>query len=514
VGKTGSVHLSRYLPGVLVATAVVVGSPVLLVLWLRSSGTVTSTVACVAIGIAMSLCVTASGSWLWQRQHQTRELLFGELMVWGFVRRWRAERQINSARELLSRAHPGDVSPMQLRDLTRLTAALEAADPYSFGHSRRVARNSWMIARRMGLAEDEAALIRVAAAVHDVGKVRTPIEILRKPDRLSDAEFEVMKRHPVDGETMVDSLGDARLSEMVRQHHERLDGSGYPDGRHGQDIALGARIIAVADTFDAITSSRPYRSARSHRQALAVLHQEADTKVDPQVVHAFEQHYVGRRTTMVWTALTNLSLRILPAPGRNLLPALSGAKMATMAAVVVGATATAAAVSPSHSRSGAEVPRQALHLVATTRGAARQASLTIARISRSGSTARASAHRRTVPSVRRPKPAVSIPVLASTTARAPASVIAPSAQPVLVSLPAPPRASVPVTRPVPPAARPPSVPAPTSSPNPPPPSPAPPNPTPQASGNNLLGALLEFAVKTVHGIVCNTPLPCLVGAPQ
>jgi hypothetical protein len=138
--------------------------------------------------------------------------------------------------------------------------------------------------------------------VHDVGKIKTPREVLTKPGRLDDSEFETVKHHPVDGAAMVRNLGDAEITAMVRHHHERLDGTGYPDRLAGEEIPLGARIIAVADTFDAMTSSRPYRAACRHKKALDVLAKEAGAQLDPAPVAAFMRYYSGKRS-VGWTSL-------------------------------------------------------------------------------------------------------------------------------------------------------------------------------------------------------------------
>ena len=186
--------------------------------------------------------------------------------------------------------------------LRKLSSLLEARDPYTHGHSRRVARHSERIAREMGLPRDALARIRAAALVHDLGKINTPRSILTKPGRLTDAEFDLVKLHPGDGAAMVTELGDPELAAIIRHHHERLDGTGYPDGLGGYDIPGGARIIAVADTFDAITSTRPYRKARSHKQAIDVLQAEAGTQLDPDAVAAFVSYYAGRKT-VGWVAM-------------------------------------------------------------------------------------------------------------------------------------------------------------------------------------------------------------------
>lgn len=188
--------------------------------------------------------------------------------------------------------------------LKRLAGALESRDPYTHGHSRRVARHAAATAKRMGLPREQVARIRTAASVHDIGKLETPTEIVRKPGRLSEEEFAVVKRHAAAGAELVGGLGDEELTRIVRHHHERIDGNGYPDGLAGDRIPIGARIVAVADTFDAVTSTRPYRAARRHREALELLSAEAGAQLDPDAVRAFRAYYSGLRPT----ALSALAL--------------------------------------------------------------------------------------------------------------------------------------------------------------------------------------------------------------
>jgi hypothetical protein len=229
-----------------------------------------------------------------------------------------------------------------------------------------------MIARGMGLPSEDVARIRAAAAVHDVGKLRTPKAVLNKPGRLTDAEFEVIKRHPVDGAEMVAALGDAELTRIVRHHHERLDGAGYPDGLHGDEIPLGARIIAVADTFDAITSARPYRDAAPHQKAIDILREEAGTQLDPDAVRAFLAYYSGRRPMVVWTVVMS-SLRRLVAwlsgdPASAATISASKVAATTAATAVIGAAAGAAPVPAVHHAP----PRRAIahvHAALSTHGA-------------------------------------------------------------------------------------------------------------------------------------------------
>lgn len=269
MGKQSNRQMFVYLPLVVLVTFLVAVCPVVLVWWLRASGAVRSGWVAAGLGAAASFGASYVGGALWKTRPHSEDLLFGELMLWGWVQRWRGERRLAAATDLLglSEGVPRNVPGGRLTDeqradlLTRLASTLEARDPYTHGHSRRVARHSSNIARRMGLSAEEVAKVRTAAAMHDVGKVKTPIAVLHKEGKLTDEEFAIIKRHPVEGAVMVAMLRDDELTGMVRHHHERLDGTGYPDRLGGEAIPVGARIIAVADTFDAITSTRAYRSA-------------------------------------------------------------------------------------------------------------------------------------------------------------------------------------------------------------------------------------------------------------
>jgi HD-GYP domain-containing protein (c-di-GMP phosphodiesterase class II) len=168
-----------------------------------------------------------------------------------------------------------------------LIAALEARDPGAAGHAERVATHSRRVAERLGLGPRETRRVECAARVHDVGKVVVSPEILEKPAALSPSELAEVERHAVFGALLVASLDDPELTAIVLHHHERIDGSGYPDGLRGEEIPLGARIVAVADTFDALTSRRPYRAASSPGAAIELLEDEAGRTLDPEVVDAF-----------------------------------------------------------------------------------------------------------------------------------------------------------------------------------------------------------------------------------
>jgi hypothetical protein len=288
---------THFVPHAVVATLGVIVLPAVAVSFVGTRDSPWLVLASLLLAMVTSVAAASAGSAIWARRRGSRDVVFADLMLWGWLRRVRAERRLAEARGLLG----ADDSDQRCRILQQLAAELEAKDPYTLGHSRRVTRHSERIALELGLPDDEVARIRIAASVHDVGKVRTPKEVLRKPGHLSAQELEVVRRHVVDGADMVAELGDCAVTEMVRHHHERLDGSGYPDGLTGDDISLGARIIAVADTFDAMTSNRPYHSSYSHRRALEVLSEDGGSRLDHDAAAAFLRYYSGTRG-VAWSA--------------------------------------------------------------------------------------------------------------------------------------------------------------------------------------------------------------------
>jgi PAS domain S-box-containing protein len=166
-----------------------------------------------------------------------------------------------------------------------MSHVVETRDPYTAGHERRVAELATAIAREMGMEGEELVALRLAGTIHDVGKIAVPAEILSKPGRLSGVEFELIKQHPESGHDILGAIDFGRpVAEMVRQHHERLDGSGYPQGLSGSDILPEARILAVADVVEAMSSHRPYRAALGMAAALAEVREHAGVKYDAAVV--------------------------------------------------------------------------------------------------------------------------------------------------------------------------------------------------------------------------------------
>jgi HD-GYP domain-containing protein (c-di-GMP phosphodiesterase class II) len=173
-----------------------------------------------------------------------------------------------------------------------IAAAVDAKDPYTKGHSSRVAGYSTILAREIGLPDEEVEKIRISATLHDVGKIGVEDRVLKKPGVLTNEEFEIMKRHTIMGFEIVrqvKQLGEALPG--IRWHHESLNGKGYPDGLRGDELPLMVRIIAVADTFDAITTDRPYQAGRDFPMALEILRKHAGSKYDPIVVDAMGSAY-------------------------------------------------------------------------------------------------------------------------------------------------------------------------------------------------------------------------------
>ena len=178
-----------------------------------------------------------------------------------------------------------------LKNHTQVDQVLEALwrkDPYSYGHSHRVADFSQWIGREMGLSNQERVELYICGLLHDVGKIMSPDAVLKKPGPLTSDEFAIMRLHPVDSGKIVNTFSDlAYLVDPIRGHHERIDGKGYPDQKVGDDIHIFSRIILVADTFDAMTSTRVYRKGLDLSRTYEELLRCSGTQFDPAAVDAF-----------------------------------------------------------------------------------------------------------------------------------------------------------------------------------------------------------------------------------
>lgn len=285
------------------ATVLMVGVP-LLVVWVSSQVLYfrLPMVAALVLSLALSLVCAMVVSRIWERRSKTAEISFSESMIWSWYRLQKAERRIEQG---LSSPEATRSHDEQLQVLHELTAALESKDPYTRGHSRRVERHSFKTGVALGLTLADVEVLRMAASLHDVGKIRITNKVLHKPGALSEEERALIEEHPVLGAQMVASIHNGRIVEAVRHHHERWDGGGYPQGRTGAETPLFARVIAVADAYDAIRSNRSYRPGASRDEAVQVLCDESGRQFDPEVVEAFLTTLPARGRAVA--ALTSLA---------------------------------------------------------------------------------------------------------------------------------------------------------------------------------------------------------------
>ena len=181
------------------------------------------------------------------------------------------------------------IKDMTVQTIATVANALDAKDSYSEGHSKRVAIYSALIAERLGLSENDIKNIRIIALLHDIGKIGVPDSVLKKPGRLTDEEFGLMRQHAAIGSEILKDIDMVTgISIGAKFHHERYDGRGYPDGLKGEEIPFIARIIAVADSFDAMTSNRVYRSHLTYEQVLSELEKGEGTQFDPAIAKVME----------------------------------------------------------------------------------------------------------------------------------------------------------------------------------------------------------------------------------
>lgn len=181
-----------------------------------------------------------------------------------------------------------DLRELFYKTIKLIASALDAKDPYTHGHSQRVTMYSLILAKKLNLDDTMLEEIETAGLLHDIGKIGIPQSILCKPGKLTDEEFEVMKSHPAQAERML--MGIKKLtvvSNWLRCHHERWDGGGYPYGLRGEEIPISGRIIALADTYDAMTSTRSYRQALSHEIAIEEIKRCSGTQFDPVLAELF-----------------------------------------------------------------------------------------------------------------------------------------------------------------------------------------------------------------------------------
>jgi len=232
------------------------------------------------LGLAEKELLDAYNSLELQVRMRTSELATANRQLQDeIIKRSRTEKKLKRGVERLNKSLE--------KTIIAIAAVTEMRDPFTAGHQKRVAQLACAIAEEMGLPKSKNERLRLAAVVHDIGKIQVPTEILIKPIHLSEAEFSIIEAHPQIAHDILYGIEFSRpIAKIVLQHHELMDGSGYPQGLSGDEIALEARILAVADVVEAMASHRPYRPAHGIGEALEEILHKRGTLYDPKVVDA------------------------------------------------------------------------------------------------------------------------------------------------------------------------------------------------------------------------------------
>jgi len=230
-----------------------------------------------------------------------------------------AETAIRSVRQRES------LSRFALETAMGLTEAIESRDPYTGGHCRRLADYASIVAKELGMPGHEIEVVRLGAALHDMGKIVVPDSILKKPGSLTPEEYAIVKQHCYSGGQICKRVGFlAAAYPIVYHHHERWDGRGYPDGIKGEKVPLGARIVAVMDAYDAMTTDRPYRQAVSHEEAQSILRDGGGSQWDPAIVTLFLEMLTARPDLKIEESVIGQDGLILPDHAHHGAPEILG----------------------------------------------------------------------------------------------------------------------------------------------------------------------------------------------
>jgi len=237
-----------------------------------------------ALAFALNQAIVHAGRWV---------LIVGLPFAYIIHRTYQVQAQKvgNELRLLQERVEAGEkMARLYLSVVEALSNAIEVKDHGTLQHVRRVHGLAREVAEKLGMAGDEREAVKIGAVLHDIGKLAVPDHILQKPGRLTDAEFRLVREHAAAGEAILRPIDfGVPVADIIRHHHEKLDGSGYPDGLSGDEICLGARVLAVIDVYDALVSDRPYRKAWTSEMAIEHLRREVGTSFDPDVVEALAE---------------------------------------------------------------------------------------------------------------------------------------------------------------------------------------------------------------------------------
>src|SRR5215813_6583957 len=246
-----------------------------------------------AAAVGLVGIVNSAAGWL-------TSLLVLPLIYWVYrsYRLYLGRLEAEKERVEIEKRHVEEIASLNMRTIEALALAIEAKDHTTHTHLQRVRTYAVEIAKELNLPEEEVEALRAAALLHDIGKLAVPEQIINKPGKLTAEEFEKMKVHPLVGAEILDRVAfPYPVAPIVRSHHERWDGSGYPEGLHGEEIPIGARILAAVDCLDALASHRQYRPALPLSEAMAKVKEKAGSWFDPRVVEILENRYIELERT-------------------------------------------------------------------------------------------------------------------------------------------------------------------------------------------------------------------------